>query len=34
LLITISYGFFSGQLTIGSNAPWHSSRAPDGPVPD
>ncbi|MDA1075856.1 MAG: DUF2909 domain-containing protein [Proteobacteria bacterium] len=24
LLTTISYGFFSGQLTMGSNAPWHS----------
>lgn len=25
LLLTISYGFYTGQLKIGSNAPWHNS---------
>jgi hypothetical protein len=25
LLVTISYGFYTGQLKIGSNAPWHNS---------
>jgi len=33
LLITVSYGFYSGDLRIGSNAPWHgqmekATRAP------
>ena len=23
LLLTISYGFYTGQLQMGSNAPWH-----------
>jgi uncharacterized membrane protein YfcA len=27
LLITIGYGFYSGQLTIGSSAPWHQSQS-------
>lgn len=27
LLITILYGFYSGQLRMGTNAPWHGERA-------
>lgn len=27
LLITISYGFFTGQLRMGTNAPWHNAAA-------
>ena len=26
LLLTISYGFYTGELRIGSNAPWHDER--------
>jgi NADH:ubiquinone oxidoreductase subunit 6 (subunit J) len=29
LLITIAYGFYSGQLRMGSNAPWHGASGPD-----
>ena len=25
LLITIAYGFYSGELQMGSNAPWHGA---------
>lgn len=43
LLGTIFYGFYSGQLRLGSNAPWHAERHPEAapgetapvePVPD
>ena len=34
LLITISYGFYTGELQIGANAPWHQTRhAPADQVP-
>jgi hypothetical protein len=26
LLLTVFYGFYSGQLQIGANAPWHQQR--------
>ena len=26
LLITIAYGFYSGELRMGINAPWHASQ--------
>jgi hypothetical protein len=26
LLITIAYGFYSGELRMGINAPWHASK--------
>ena len=25
LVLTISYGLYTGQLTMGSNAPWHNA---------
>lgn len=28
LLLTVFYGFTTGELTMGSNAPWHHSGAP------
>ena len=27
LLITIAYGFYSGELRMGVNAPWHAAQA-------
>jgi len=37
LLGTIFYGFYTGQLRMGTNAPWHAERhpeiAPERPVP-
>lgn len=27
LLITVLYGFYSGQLRLGTNAPWHGDRS-------
>ena len=26
LLITVAYGFYTGQLRLGTNAPWHAER--------
>jgi Protein of unknown function (DUF2909) len=26
LLITVFYGFYTGQLRLGTNAPWHAER--------
>ena len=28
LLITVFYGFYTGQLRMGSNAPWHHTQHP------
>lgn len=28
LLITVFYGFYTGELRLGTNAPWHSQRHP------
>lgn len=33
LLITVFYGLYTGQLRMGSNAPWHGE-ARDGAAPD
>ena len=30
LLITIFYGFYTGELRLGTNAPWHEKRHPPG----
>jgi len=32
LLLTILYGFYTGQLRIGSNAPWHNATHGDQSV--
>jgi len=29
LLGTVLYGFYTGELRIGTNAPWHAERHPD-----
>jgi hypothetical protein len=31
LLLTILYGFYTGELRIGSNAPWHGADYPADP---
>lgn len=31
LLITVFYGFYTGQLRMGSNAPWHHTQHPTTP---
>jgi len=30
LLITVFYGFYTGQLRLGTNAPWHSEVTVEG----
>jgi hypothetical protein len=34
LLLAIFYGFYTGQLRLGTSAPWHGERHPDAPVGD
>jgi hypothetical protein len=34
LLATMFYGFYTGQLRMGTNAPWHSEAAATQPAPD
>ena len=33
LLLTISYGLFTGQLRMGTNAPWHNAAAKSAAPP-
>jgi len=33
LLITIGYGFYTGELRMGINAPWHSASAEESVAP-
>jgi NADH:ubiquinone oxidoreductase subunit 6 (subunit J) len=33
LLLTISYGFYTGELRMGVNAPWHGATHEKGPTP-
>ena len=33
LLLTVFYGFYTGQLRMGSNAPWHHTQHPTIPEP-
>ena len=33
LLITISYGFYTGELRMGINAPWHGASAAESVAP-
>jgi len=32
LLITVFYGFYTGELRLGTNAPWHAERHPAEPL--
>jgi hypothetical protein len=36
LLLTVLYGFYTGQLRMGTSAPWHDRQSPDAvePGPD
>jgi hypothetical protein len=31
LLATMFYGFYTGELRLGTNAPWHAREAPEPP---